>query len=288
LGTNTAENTALRLKAVLDILAEPSAEADQKLNRNAVLAQAIERVPLTAHESGLLSSGVPRGEKALTTATAKLVKAGWIVKEGRTLWSITDAGRQARADFPEIAELMDALQNHTSAAAKAEPKAAPKSAAGKTAKAAAKPAEDKAAAKAAETEAVLEDAVRGSAEASAVPTAENEPDIAEESDEAPVETFPQPEAVAIAGTLNTVLGCPADWAPERDEVQLRLDPKDQLWKLTVDLPAGTYTYKAALNRSWDENYGAFGHRDGANIDLHHPGGAVTFHYDHRTKTVSTS
>lgn len=287
MGTNTAENTALRLKAVLDILAEPSAEADQKLSRNAVLAQAIERVPLTAHESGLLSSGVPRGEKALATATAKLVKAGWIVKEGRSLWSITDAGRQARADFPEIPELMDALQSNTSTA-KAEPKAAPKSAAGKTAKAAAKLAEDEAKDKAAETEAVLEDAVRGSAEASAVPTAENEPDIAEETDEAPVETFPQPEAVAIAGTLNTFLGCPADWAPERDEVQLRLDPKDQLWKLTVDLPAGTYAYKAAINRSWDENYGAFGHRDGANIDLHHPGGAVTFHYDHRTKTVSTS
>lgn len=275
MGTNTAENTALRLKAVLEILADPSADADRKLNRSLVLERTIEQVPLTAHESGLLSSGVTRGEKALTTATTKLVKAGWIIKEGRTGWSITDAGRQALADFPEISELMAALQGNAPAKTAA---AKPSKPAARTAAAAAAPAE--------ETEAVIEEAVRDSAEATSVPTAADVPDIQEEAEG--VEQFPQPEAVAVAGTLNSALGSPSDWAPERDEVQLRLDPKDQIWKLTVDLPAGHYSYKAAINKSWDENYGAFGHRDGANIDLHHPGGAVTFHYDHRTKIVSSS
>ncbi|MBG6180392.1 alpha-amylase family glycosyl hydrolase [Arthrobacter sp. CAN_A1] len=98
----------------------------------------------------------------------------------------------------------------------------------------------------------------------------------------------QPEAVSVPGSFNASLGCDGDWLPDCAEAQLSLDPADSLWKLTVaDLPAGSYEFKAALNRSWDENYGAGGVRGGGNMVLDHPGGAVTFTYDHATKLVTT-
>lgn len=67
---------------------------------------------------------------------------------------------------------------------------------------------------------------------------------------------------------------------------LTLDPADNIWRLTVDLPAGRYDYKAALNGNWDENYGADGVRNGSNIVLDHPGGSVTFRYDNATHLLS--
>ena len=54
----------------------------------------------------------------------------------------------------------------------------------------------------------------------------------------------------------------------------------------MDLPAGRYEYKAALNGNWDENYGADGARNGSNIVLDHPGGSVTFRYDNATHLLS--
>jgi pullulanase-type alpha-1,6-glucosidase len=76
-----------------------------------------------------------------------------------------------------------------------------------------------------------------------------------------------PETVVIAGTVQSVLGCPGDWQPDCTETALTFDAQDQLWSATFTLPAGEYEYKAALNESWDENYGANAARDGANIPL---------------------
>ena len=42
----------------------------------------------------------------------------------------------------------------------------------------------------------------------------------------------------------------------------------------------------SLNRSWAENYGAFGTFDGPNHELHHDGGTVTIRYDHRTRDIT--
>jgi alpha-amylase len=96
----------------------------------------------------------------------------------------------------------------------------------------------------------------------------------------------QPDAVAVAGSLNTELGCPDDWQPACPQAQLAFDDGSRLWRLVVaDLPAGSYEYKAALNGGWDENYGAGGVRNGANIPLEHAGGSVTFTYDHRTHVI---
>ncbi|MFC3298526.1 alpha-amylase [Arthrobacter agilis] len=98
----------------------------------------------------------------------------------------------------------------------------------------------------------------------------------------------QPGTVAVAGSLDSELGCGGDWDPACDAAQMTFDDASQAWLLEVqDLPAGSYEYKAALNRAWTENYGAGGAPDGANIVLNHPGGAITFVYDHRTKVIGT-
>lgn len=98
----------------------------------------------------------------------------------------------------------------------------------------------------------------------------------------------QPASVSVPGTLNSEMGCAADWDPACPQDQLSLDPNDKIWKGTFTLPAGTYSYKVAINGTWDENYGAGGVQNGANIDLVSDGTPITFFYDHRTHLVSST
>ncbi len=103
----------------------------------------------------------------------------------------------------------------------------------------------------------------------------------------PVGPVVQPSAVSVAGSHNSEMGCPGDWQPDCDQAQLTLDAADGIWKGTYDLPAGDYEYKAAINKSWDENYGAGAVRAGSNIAYSAPGGDLTFYYDHRTHWVTS-
>jgi pullulanase-type alpha-1,6-glucosidase len=101
------------------------------------------------------------------------------------------------------------------------------------------------------------------------------------------ENIPPPETVTIAGTIQSQLGCPGDWNTECEETMLVYDPDDDLWLATFELAAGNYEYKAALNGSWDDNYGLNAEYYGANIPLEVPAdGPVTFWYDHKTRWVS--
>ncbi|WP_422935765.1 glycosidase [Sinomonas sp. P47F7] len=261
---NASDKLEARLKAVLDGLAE-ARWAGENPNAGAVLAAAVELVPFDEHEAFLLSGGIPRGHKTLTSATAKLVKASWMVK-GRSGWSITDEGLRALVAFPTVEALSDALVEGTPI---------PESVAVPTEAPAPKPAKKaaKAPAKGAAAEAPVEVAA---AEATAA-----EPVLAE----AVVVDVVQPHAVAIAGDFGTHLGAEADWEPNLDAVQMELDQEAGRWRRTVDLPAGTYTFKIAIDRSWDENYGAFGFAGGANHELNHDGGSVTIEYNHVTKDV---
>jgi len=293
---STLENTNARLKVVLDVL-EEEVWSGSSLNAGQVLAEAIDRVPFTEHEGELLSGGIPRGHKSLTTATAKLVKAGWLVK-GRSGWTITEDGRKATVAFPNASAFEEALSSGTPVPAdtplpteapkKPAKKAAAKAPAAKTAEkaptktaAAKKPASKaaKAVEKAAE---VLEDAVAPVVKAV---RSRKAPAKAEAAATPSAELLPQPDAVAVAGDFNVLLGSPEDWAPQYDQAQMDFDSKQQLWKLTAELPAGSYLFKIALNRSWDENYGAFGVPSGANHELHHAGGAVTITYNHSVRDV---
>ncbi len=72
---------------------------------------------------------------------------------------------------------------------------------------------------------------------------------------------PDPSSVAIAGSLQSELGCPGDWQPECAATDLTFDAEDDVWQATFNIPAGSWEYKAPLNDSWDENYGAGGVQD---------------------------
>lgn len=318
---STAENTFLRLKTVLDVLTEGVWSGDA-LNAGQVLAEATARVPFNEHEAELLSGGIPRGHKTLTAATAKLVKAGWLVK-GRSGWTITEDGMRATVAFPDAVSFATALDAGTPVPAGTSvpeaphgfvrsfaPAVAPVAAAatGATAGAGAanttdkgiakKPAKRTPAKKAADAVGKAAKAIEDAVEpvVKAVRKGKAAPAEAAASDagaagplEGPdVETLPQPEAVAVAGDFNTILGAPENWAPQYDEAQMEFDFLDQLWKKSAELPAGYYTFKIALNRSWDENYGAFGTFGGANHELHHNGGTVTIRYNHSTRDITVN
>ena len=85
-----------------------------------------------------------------------------------------------------------------------------------------------------------------------------------------VGTLPPPggvTAVTIAGSLQDELGCPGDWQPDCAATHLAYDWDDDVWQGLFALPVGSFEYKAALNDSWDENYGANAVLDGSNIPL---------------------
>jgi pullulanase-type alpha-1,6-glucosidase len=99
---------------------------------------------------------------------------------------------------------------------------------------------------------------------------------------------PAPAAVSVPGSHNSEMGCSGDWQPDCPQAQLVLDPADGLWKGTYTLPAGSYQYKAAINGSWDENYGAGGVPGGADITYTTAGGPVSFSYDATSHVVTVS
>jgi alpha-amylase len=102
---------------------------------------------------------------------------------------------------------------------------------------------------------------------------------------------PQPVSVTFAGSFDSELGCTEDWQPSCVNAQATFDPVAGVWTLTADLspdPSGApYEYKAALNGTWDVNYGAGGAFNGANVRLELTGpSTVTFTYDHTTHLIS--
>ncbi len=98
---------------------------------------------------------------------------------------------------------------------------------------------------------------------------------------------PTPAGVAVVGSLQSELGCPADWQPECAATELSpVAGSPGVFRATFAVPAGAYDYKVALNDSWAENYGAGGAAGGANLALTAPGGPVTFTYDHRTHAIA--
>ncbi|MEV7611117.1 pullulanase-type alpha-1,6-glucosidase [Microbacterium sp. NPDC089320] len=71
--------------------------------------------------------------------------------------------------------------------------------------------------------------------------------------------------VALVGSLQSELGCAADWAPDCAETELEPTGADGIYSAEFDVPAGSYEYKVAVNDSWDEAYGLDG--GGENIPL---------------------
>lgn len=112
-----------------------------------------------------------------------------------------------------------------------------------------------------------------------------------EEPEEPNEPEPQEPtvygSVSVPGSFNQEAGCPGDWQPDCAAVQMT--QVDGIWTLSLaDLPVGSYEYKIATEKKWDENYGAGGALNGPNIVLVHDGGPITFYFDPRTKNIRST
>ena len=105
---------------------------------------------------------------------------------------------------------------------------------------------------------------------------------------APAPALPQPASVTIAGSLQQALGCSDNWSPACTASRLTYSTSSDVWRGEFLLPAGSYEYKAALNGSWDVNYGAGGAAGGANIALNADGRPLRFYFSNRTKWVTDS
>lgn len=96
-----------------------------------------------------------------------------------------------------------------------------------------------------------------------------------------------PTAVSLPGTFDAAIGCSADWQPSCAQAQMALQP-DGRWTASLNLPAGGYSYKVAIDNAWTVNYGAAGAPGGANVSMTVPAGGekVTFTYDPDTHVVT--
>jgi alpha-amylase len=104
-------------------------------------------------------------------------------------------------------------------------------------------------------------------------------------------TAPQPlvNSVTLAGSLQSEIGCAADWDPACTASHLTFNANSGLWEGTFQVPSGDYEYKVAINNSWDVNYGAGGAAGGANIPINIPAGttmSITFVWDQVSHIVT--
>ena len=102
-----------------------------------------------------------------------------------------------------------------------------------------------------------------------------------------------PESVNIPGTHQDELGCSSEWQPDCANTLLTYDEEDDVWQGMYEIQPGNDAdkkgprYKAALNGSWSENYGANATPGGPDIPLvvNEPT-QVKFYYDHKTHWIT--
>ena len=96
-----------------------------------------------------------------------------------------------------------------------------------------------------------------------------------------------PTSVTIAGSLDPALGCANAWDPACAAAHLTYDANDDVWQGAWTIPAGNWEYKAAIDNSWNENYGLHAAPGGANIPLNLGASTpVKFYYDHKSHWVT--
>ncbi len=94
--------------------------------------------------------------------------------------------------------------------------------------------------------------------------------------------------VNLPGTFQDQIGCGATWDPACPKSALKKGD-DGKYTLTVQLKAGDYEYKVAMDGAWTVNYGSDGKQDGPNYKLSLAAdGEVTFTYDPNTHMVTTA
>ena len=91
--------------------------------------------------------------------------------------------------------------------------------------------------------------------------------------------------VNLPGSYQSLSGCGSDWDPACEATGM-VEGDDGMYTLTIDVPAGDYEFKVALNGDWTVNYGSDGAQDGPNYTLSLPADStVTFTYDPDTHLV---
>ena len=60
------------------------------------------------------------------------------------------------------------------------------------------------------------------------------------------------DSVTLVGSFQTEVGCPANWAPECDATAMEF--VDGVGSITVEVPAGEWEWKVALDDSWARSY----------------------------------
>jgi maltose-binding protein MalE len=93
--------------------------------------------------------------------------------------------------------------------------------------------------------------------------------------------------VNLPGTWQDQAGCGGTWDPACATTGMKKGD-DGLYTLTVNLKAGSYEYKVAMDGAWTTNYGSDGKQDGPNYTLTLTADStVTFTYDPNTHLVTT-
>ena len=93
--------------------------------------------------------------------------------------------------------------------------------------------------------------------------------------------------VNLPGTFQDKVGCGAQWDPACQKTALTKGDDGTIHS-TVNIPAGDYEYKVALDGAWTVNYGSDGAENGPNYKLSLAADCeVTFTYDPETHLVVT-
>lgn len=89
-------------------------------------------------------------------------------------------------------------------------------------------------------------------------------------------------AIAVApGSFQDELGCASDWDPACLRSWLQDPDGDGVSGFVTErLPAGDYEAKVAINESWNENYGAGGISNGANIPFTVPANCAAMQFEY--------
>ncbi len=101
-----AEITLNRIGELLRSVLELLWNKPEGMPAREILAFLPEITQLTEYERGAsVPTNVPRYERIVRLATIPLAKAGWLVKNNKGRWYITDEGRQACRRYPNALEL---------------------------------------------------------------------------------------------------------------------------------------------------------------------------------------
>ena len=96
-----------------------------------------------------------------------------------------------------------------------------------------------------------------------------------------------PDSVTLVGTLQSELGCADDWVPACEATRLEPVPGTTSYETDVEVPAGSYAFKVALDGGWEESYGADGGAADVPLVLRHDA-TLTFSYDHASHRVAVA